>query len=157
MLQNLADQYYQQGRLDKARALHEEGLERFRQFGQRRHEGIALGTLGAVCKDLGQVEDARRYCEQALAVFREAGGAQFEGIVIVTLAELEWFVSANIPRAKDLVGTAEGIYSRLGANLLRCGLLCVKGHIALAEGENALRAAPRGRGPRRGDWLRSRD
>jgi tetratricopeptide (TPR) repeat protein len=65
--------------VEMARSYFDEALTLFRQVGDRRDEGNALGNLGVACYSLGQLKRAIGYHEQALAIHREVGDRRGEG------------------------------------------------------------------------------
>jgi tetratricopeptide (TPR) repeat protein len=72
--------YHRTGRLDQSRQAYEESLALLRQVGNRRSEGVSLGSLADVYRDAGQVEQSERAYEQILAIDREVGNRRSEGV-----------------------------------------------------------------------------
>jgi non-specific serine/threonine protein kinase len=62
-----------QGDLDRAAALREEGLELFRQLGDKAGMAAALNGLSFVSRMKRDYGSARAMCEEALAIHRELG------------------------------------------------------------------------------------
>ena len=60
----------------------EESLELFSKIGDRRNEGIMVGTLGVSYSNLGETEKSLKYYEDALQIHREVGNVVAEGRVL---------------------------------------------------------------------------
>ncbi|MFN7971795.1 MAG: tetratricopeptide repeat protein [Acidobacteriota bacterium] len=74
------------GNVAEARALVEDALETYRQLGDRRGEGIALGNLAVLVHSQGDVTGARDIYEAAIAIHGEVGNTRHEGLALSNLA-----------------------------------------------------------------------
>jgi tetratricopeptide (TPR) repeat protein len=87
VLGNLGDLRREQGRPAEAREHYEAALDIHREMGNRRTEGILLGSLGQLHFEQTPTE-AREHFEAALAIHREVGDRRSEGIVLGNLGDL---------------------------------------------------------------------
>ena len=72
-------QQYQHSQFRQALQSWQQCLDLYREIGDRRGEGRALGNLGVAYSDLGQVQRAIDYNQQHLAIAREIGDRPGEG------------------------------------------------------------------------------
>ena len=63
-------------------------LDRLREVGNRRLEGVTLGNLANLYAFEGKFDDARSHYDLALAIHSELGNRRSEGIVLGNLGEL---------------------------------------------------------------------
>ena len=75
--------------LDEARECYDQALERAREQGERRAEGLVIGNLGALSHDTGNFEEASRYYADALDVLREVGDVRHTGLFLTNLGVLD--------------------------------------------------------------------
>ena len=76
--------------MDAAREHYEAALAIFREIGGRRDEGIVLGNLGNLLRELGRMAEAREHYEAAIAINREVGNRREEGIAWLAGLERHW-------------------------------------------------------------------
>ncbi len=86
--------------IEAARGSFDEAVRLYREIGDRRGEGNALGNLGLAYADLGQVERAIDYYEQALVIAREIGDRRGEGNALGNLG-LAYADLGQVERAID--------------------------------------------------------
>jgi hypothetical protein len=77
------------GQPEKALEFHQRALERYRESGSRRNEGIALGNIGHVYGLLGDPQKAFDFHNQGLMVFRTLGDRENEASMLEGLARAE--------------------------------------------------------------------
>lgn len=77
------------GQLEDARETFLRALALFREQGDRRHEGIALGNLALLAQDQGNFEEARTLYNQALSIFQDLEDTLSEGWLLGNFAALE--------------------------------------------------------------------
>ena len=73
------------GRAAEATARFERALDHFREIGDRRGDGRALGNLGNAYADLGEPRRAIEHYEQQLTIAREIGDRESEGAALGNL------------------------------------------------------------------------
>ena len=101
------------GRMGLGRGLAEAALAIFRELGDRRGEGTALGNLAILHDQTGSPERARDLYEAALSIHREAGDRQREGVALGNLASLHGDTGSP-ERARELNETALAIHRHVG-------------------------------------------
>jgi predicted ATPase len=74
----------------EAQAASQEALELARSQGDRRREGVALGTLGILAIEQGQVPEATARFEAALAIHQAEGHRRLEGIARRSLGSVDY-------------------------------------------------------------------
>lgn len=79
---------HKSGRLAQAESLYDSAVALHRASGDRRLEGIALGTLAIAYDNTGRVDRAEGIYEQALVIHREVGNRRHEGATLENLAAL---------------------------------------------------------------------
>jgi tetratricopeptide (TPR) repeat protein len=77
-----------QGRLEEARSLYEDALDRFRRAGHRRGEGLMLSNLGRLALFENDRERGRELSRQGIDIFREVGDVGSLPLRLTTLAQL---------------------------------------------------------------------
>ena len=124
------------GRWDRARALGEEALEILREVSNRREEALTMAALGSVAHRQRRLDDARRWYEQALDLQRATDDPRSQGVTLG--AGRRWSsTSAASRRAREHASAGEVLLREAGDRLALACLLCVSGHIALAECDTA--------------------
>lgn len=78
LLMQLTTELLRLGRASEAIPRLEQVVEAFRQIGDRRSEGIALGVLGVAYADVGELRRAIEHYEQFLGIAREIGDRRGE-------------------------------------------------------------------------------
>jgi predicted ATPase/Tfp pilus assembly protein PilF len=74
------------GDFDAAKAAYRRALDAFRELGDRRMEGVVIGSLALVAARENRNEEAEAGYLEALAVHRSIGNRRFEGVVLGNLA-----------------------------------------------------------------------
>jgi predicted ATPase/class 3 adenylate cyclase/Tfp pilus assembly protein PilF len=77
------------GRVEEAVAAFEQALALARATGDRRQEGVIVGSLGAMYQEQGKGSNAREYIETALLIAREVGNRRAEEGALIKLGVLE--------------------------------------------------------------------
>jgi predicted ATPase/class 3 adenylate cyclase/Tfp pilus assembly protein PilF len=124
------------GRWARARALGEEALEILREVINRREEALTMVALGSVAHQERRLDDARRWYEQALDLQRATDDPRSQGVTLGAWAALELDLG-RIARAQEHASAGEALLREAGDRLALASLLCVSGHIALAERDTA--------------------
>ncbi|MHC4861225.1 MAG: serine/threonine-protein kinase [Planctomycetota bacterium] len=88
----LGDLLHGQARHQEAERELQQSLDLSLQVGDRRGEGEALGSLGAVLWALGRYDEAREKTDRHLAIAREIGDRKGEGHAIGDLGVAHWSV-----------------------------------------------------------------
>ena len=101
------------GRTQEAREQFEASLAIHRQLGNRRAEGITLGSLGVLHLEQGHMEEARDHSERALAIHREVGNRRFEAMVLGQLGIL-YADQGRTEEARDHYERALAIHREVG-------------------------------------------
>ena len=101
------------GRMEFVGGLAAAALATFREVGNRRLEGLAVGSLANLHLETGAPERARELYEAALAIHREVGNRRDEGIVLANLAGLHLQTGAPEP-ARELYEAALAIHREVG-------------------------------------------
>ncbi len=132
-LGNLAKLAADEGRRDDARINYETALSIARELGDRREMGVMLGGLGGLYEYHDQLEEAQHHYEQALAIHREIGNRRFEGETLANLASLLQR-RGHHAEARSTLDAGEALLREIADPLDLAKLLCVRGHIELADG-----------------------
>ena len=85
LLLELGTEEWRLGRAAEAIPRFERALSLYREIGDRRGEGSALGRLGSAYADLGEPRQAIEHYEQHLAIAHEIGDRQGEGTALGNL------------------------------------------------------------------------
>ena len=80
VLRSLGDAKLQSGLGREARTHYEAALTLARGMGDRRFEGIMLGSVATSCLNAGQTEEALAHYEASLAIHQEMGNRRLEGV-----------------------------------------------------------------------------
>ncbi|MBI2569840.1 MAG: tetratricopeptide repeat protein [Candidatus Schekmanbacteria bacterium] len=130
-----------QGRSQERRRLYEDALAKHREAGNRRSEGSMLGNLGSLDFEQARMEQARQLLDQALAIHRELGNRRGEIWVLGELAGLSLIVERDAVEASRLAGESERLLQSMAhapaLDQLSLSVLCIRGHVALASGQDA--------------------
>ncbi|MFN7970748.1 MAG: protein kinase [Acidobacteriota bacterium] len=150
---NLGMLHREEGDLQRAVELLREAIAIHKEVGDRRSEGYGAGHLAAALAALGDDDGARRTFAAANALLDETHAETMKAAVLVLRAASERR-SGDLAAAGRSLGEAEAIDARLPSSQLHLPLLCERGHLALARGEDAsafvldaTRAVPPGMGP----------
>ncbi len=92
---------------------YEKALAIAQEIGDRRGEGIWLGSLGLAHNNLGEVEKAIDYYEKALAIAQEIGDRRNEGIWLGSLG-LAYNNLGEVEKAIDYYEKALAIAQEIG-------------------------------------------
>jgi predicted ATPase len=80
---------HSQGRLEEARPVYRRALDELAAAGDRRAEGVLLGSYGFLCQDLGDLDEAERQYQRALEIHRDLGNRRSEGVVLGYLGNVQ--------------------------------------------------------------------
>ena len=123
---NLALALYQMGRLDEAKAMNEQALERARASGDARNAASCLTGQATIERTRGDIHAARELHARALLAYRAFGDEVGEAIVLNSLGELE-FAEGHPEQALRAMNEALEIFVR-GKNAT---------HVAISHGNSA--------------------
>ena len=98
--------------LQRARALFEESLDRYRAAGSLEGEAACLNSLGVVMRSLGDLDEAEGFFERAVALRRDLG---YEAGLSTTISNLGIIATdrGDFARAQELFETALSIDRKL--------------------------------------------
>jgi serine/threonine protein kinase/tetratricopeptide (TPR) repeat protein len=141
VLTNLANIYYGQGDLARAKKVYEETLTIYREIGNLRGTGGALDNIANVVGDLGDPIAARKLSEESLGIYREISDYTGMGETLNNIAAEEQ-IAGNYGAAKKAMAGALEIWRKTGnrngiattTNNL-ADILLNEGDIAQAEGK----------------------
>ncbi|MEE2830184.1 MAG: tetratricopeptide repeat protein [Myxococcota bacterium] len=108
---------YVAGRLTESLEHHHKALAIAREVGDRRAEGITLGTLAHLLHEQGLIPEAREHYDQALAIACEVGDRWSEGAALGRLAYLhhsEGQFSEALERHQQALAIAREVGDRRG-------------------------------------------
>ena len=104
-----------------------------REVGNRRSEGIALGSLATLYWTLGRIEQAERIGREALAIHREVGDRRSEGILLGLLASL-YEDTGRVELAERTRERALSIHRSVGNRRHEALTLCSRATLSMALG-----------------------
>jgi Tetratricopeptide repeat len=113
LLLKLGIEEWRLGRAAEAIPRLQRALEDFRETGDRRGEGWALGNLGVAYTCLGEVEKAIGYYEQALVIAHEIGDRRGEGRTFGNLGHA-YADLGETEKARGLLQRAKAIGEQIG-------------------------------------------
>jgi predicted ATPase/class 3 adenylate cyclase len=125
-----------QGDYAAAQRQAEASLDLARATGDRRGEGLALGTQGAIAWYQGDYAAARSAYEQSLSICREIGNRQGEGLVLGNLG-LAASAQGDYAAARSAYEQSLSICREIGDRLGEGWGLGVLGDAALSQGDYA--------------------
>jgi tetratricopeptide (TPR) repeat protein len=106
---------YRRGEHERAAALLEQALARYRQIGYRWGIAWSLVSLGCVVQARGEYEQAATYLKEALQLSHEVGA---RGMLAEALEGMAWLlVAQGHATAARVGGAAEALREALGATL----------------------------------------
>jgi tetratricopeptide (TPR) repeat protein len=113
VLNNLANNLYDQGDLAGAKKLYEETLATYRQIGNKRGAAGALDNLSNLAGDLGDPTGARKLSEEALKMYREVSDYTGVGETLNNIAA-EQLILGDFEGASGTFQQALDIWRRTG-------------------------------------------
>jgi predicted ATPase/class 3 adenylate cyclase len=114
-MRSLAFTYHGLDDLDRARAVHEESLERARALGNRPLEAVVLGALAMVALDDGRIDDSLALLEENTRILLEAGDELMRSVNLGRVACVLTFASAPTDAAR-LLACMDRQLEELGAH-----------------------------------------
>jgi eukaryotic-like serine/threonine-protein kinase len=141
---NLGALQLDSGRLEAAMEAFEQALALHQLVGNRPWLAITTSSLGMASAEQGRVAEARACYERTLEITRELRDRRFEAITHQRLALLDRRLG-SFDQAARWLDLAEAVLEELGESLHLAFCLCERGHLALASGRSAKRAAARAR------------
>ena len=120
--------------MEEARTHLQDALAVHREVGNRRNEGVVLGSLGILHLEQGRMEEAHTHLQDALAVHREVGNRHFEGYVLGRLARVHALQGALL-LATTLLDRGETLAREVGDPTVIAELLSVRAEVAWRGGD----------------------
>lgn len=114
------------GKAESGKARYQEALVLYRADGNRRAEGVVLGNLASIEKDLGNLAESRALALEALAIHRDVGNRRAEGLMRVSLSTLD-SASGSAADAVLHAEAARDIFVRAGDRAGEGVALCCLG------------------------------
>ena len=132
----LARLWFEQNKYKEAQALYEEALCICRENGDKAGQGQACGSLGVVCKLLGDYVKAEEYSHQALAISKEIEDKKEEAINCSNLGALYQSVS-KYAKAEEYLHKAIEISKEVGDKTIEGGTSISLGTVLASVGQFA--------------------
>ena len=121
------------GQVPAAGTRYERALAIHREVGDRRGEGMVLGSLGLLHMSQGRMTEALTHCEEALAICREVGHRREEGGVLGNLGVL-YMSQGRITEALEHYEQALAIFCQEGNRRGEGGVLGNLGLLHMSQG-----------------------
>jgi tetratricopeptide (TPR) repeat protein len=125
----------EQGNLEGAEAIFQEGVKFHREIGDQEGMAAQLLRLADVARDRGDVAGIRKYCEQSLSIFRDLNLQWAIGFALNNLA-LAAYLDNDLPQAYDLIDESVTLFRELQATASLGEVLVTQGHILRARGDS---------------------
>ncbi len=129
-LANLAQLEQELGAMDRARALLEQALDRFRSEGESHYEAIYAGALGDLCFETGELERAREWYAYGA---RFLGQYRTPGVLHAAAAAVE-ATAGNFARAELHLAAARAGADRIGSPVVRLVLELHRANVDVCRG-----------------------
>ncbi|MBO0700933.1 MAG: tetratricopeptide repeat protein, partial [Zavarzinella sp.] len=120
---NLAIALVDAGQPAKAVEMYEGSLAHYREVGDRKNEGIALGNMGDIYLALGEVDRARECIDRRLALAREDQDVEAEAAAMNSLGFLRVVVNDRDGAVRHFK-QALGVFERTGNRRFELAVLC---------------------------------
>ena len=112
-LLSLGDVQYRHQRLDAAKALYMQALQRAQDASEKSYQGMTLLRLARIHQDQNNFAEGTRLSRQALEIARETGAQSLEASALYALAELDRSVGETEMALKGYA-KADGLSTQIG-------------------------------------------